>query len=135
MRVMLALLLSLAGPVCAQGLPSEEELTADTLLDAIAGRTVAMYSGATGGLVGLERFATRERSYWRRSDGTCALGDVSVAEGLLCFRYDDKPGEKFCWQPLYHDGEPAVRLRGSGEVQIMRDAGDTPVDCTIVPTS
>ncbi len=128
-RVLVFLLL--AGPAAAQEMP----LTPDSFLDRVAGRTITFRMQGSDELVGVERFIDRERSVWTRSDGSCALGDVTVREPELCFDYDDDPAVSHCWLPFEEGGDLFVRSTGTAEVQRIARIETRRLECAGEPMS
>lgn len=125
-RAALATLL-LAMPVFAE----EKPLAPQRMLDRMVGRTMLFLDPETGSPVGYERFLDRTHSQWRRANGTCANGNVTTTETMICFRYDDSPWEKHCWLPYTDGPDIGYRSTATGERQLMRDAPTASVECTM----
>ena len=125
------LLLATAAPACAQ-----DQITPDTFLDRLAGKTATFNVWQSGDLVGVEQFLRRDRTVWARSDGTCAYGTVTVEGPLVCFAYDDEPvGRQHCWIPFVQ-GDTLLVLDDEGdEVQEITRISDKPVACNPPPIS
>lgn len=80
---------------------------------------------------GAEQYLPDRRVIWQEPDGTCRPG-LWEAEGPdLCFVYDDRPGERGCWE-VWRDAEGLfARQRGDGPGANLRVVGasDRPLSC------
>jgi hypothetical protein len=124
--LILALLLAVPAAAPAEELP----LTPEALLDRLVGGSAVFTLVPGGAHVGIEYFPARDRSFWRDATGRCTTGEVTVEEGLLCFRYEDAPAIAHCWAPFQTpEGEPRYRSAVSGEVQAIRPVPGLPFDC------
>ena len=131
MRRIAACIALCAGPVVAQ-----EQITPDTFLDRLTGKTATFVMWGTDDLVGIEQFLARDRTVWARSDGTCAYGTVTVEGPLVCFAYDDEPlGRQHCWFPFEQEGTLLVLDDEGDEVQAVSRITDLPVSCEPPPIS
>ncbi|WP_179379033.1 hypothetical protein [Jannaschia marina] len=113
----------------------ERAMTPDAFLDLVEGQTATFMLGESDALVGVERFIDRERSVWTRSDGSCALGEISVRDTKVCFVYDDDPGTNHCWQPFELAGRTYVRSTLNGEIQRLAAMEKRRLECVGEPLS
>lgn len=102
------------------------------------GRTLHFHNARTGDLVGIEEFLRRDLSVWRRANGVCVYGRITIEAGQLCFLYEDEtPDEKTCWFVLEDRGELFVRTTEmlNAEIQKVEKISDDPLNCPNAPTS
>jgi hypothetical protein len=61
-------------------------------------RGKTFYYGADGAAYGVEKYMDDRRVRWSFLDGNCKEGRwYEEAGGLICFVYEDTPGEPQCW--------------------------------------
>jgi hypothetical protein len=81
---------------------------------------------------GSEQFFSGRRSLWRYPDGTCTPGRWREKTGLICFTYEDIPGDQ-CWQVRNNAGrlvaESYADARPTGLVVEMTQADTHPLPC------
>lgn len=121
----------LASSAAAQEVP----VTPDAFLDMVEKQTVTFMLEQSDMLVGTERFIDRTRSVWTRSDGSCALGQISVRGSKVCFVYDDDPVTNHCWLPFEEAGNTYVRSTLNGEVQRIDGMEKRRLECLGEPLS
>ncbi|SDY83793.1 hypothetical protein SAMN05444004_103270 [Jannaschia faecimaris] len=127
---------ALALVFCATNVAAQETpVSPDVFLDLAENQTVTFMLDRTDLLVGEERFINRERSVWTRSDGSCAMGDITVRGAKLCFVYDDDPGTNHCWLPFEETGELFVRSTVNGQVQRIAGMEKRRLECLGEPLS
>ncbi len=120
----------LAGPGLAQ-----ELVDPNVFLDAADGNTLTFRADPNGELVGVEQFLSRSRTVWARANGSCSYGKVWVAEDRVCFRYEDRPDQDFCWLTLLDDGDFVVAMPEAADVQRITRITQEPVSCVDAPLS
>jgi hypothetical protein len=119
---------------CATYASAQTQITPEQFIDQAEGRTLTFLNFRTNNLVGVEEFITRDRTVWARDDGSCTYGRIELSETLICFHYEDMPGQAHCWMPYVHEGELLV-ISTSRDIQRVSEVSDDPVVCTDVPVS
>ncbi|CTQ48452.1 hypothetical protein [Jannaschia donghaensis] len=130
---MIRLLAFLALTATAQA--QETPVTPEAFLDLVDRQTVTFMLEQSDVLVGVERFIDRQRSVWTRSDGSCALGQVTARGAAVCFVYDDDPNTDHCWLPFEEGGDVYVRSTLNGEVQRLARLEKRRLECVGEPMS
>ena len=92
MKVLALVALILPGPALAQ-----DALTGPEFEARITGKT--MTYGRDGQVWGREQYLKGRRVIWAFEGEACKRGTwAEAAPGLICFTYDDRPGDPECWQ-------------------------------------
>ena len=92
MKVLALVALILPGPALAQDALTGPEFEART-----TGKT--MTYGRDGQVWGREQYLNGRRVIWAFEGEACKRGTwAEAAPGLICFSYDDRPGDPECWQ-------------------------------------
>lgn len=89
-RAMLILLGLLATPLAAG------EPMSGAAFDAYT-RGKTLYYGNGGEAYGVERYLDNRRVVWSFLDGECKYGNWYEEAEMICFVYEDRPGEPQCW--------------------------------------
>lgn len=113
---------------------AQTKISPEQFIDQAQGNTLTFLSFRNNTLVGVEQFLSRDRTVWTRDNGTCTYGRIELTEGMVCFHYEDMPGQAHCWQPYVHEGELLVISTG-GDIQRVSDISKEPVICRDVPVS
>lgn len=116
--------------LAAGKLLAETPISPDDLLDRLVGGSAVFTESTTGAQVGIEYFPTRRRSFWTESNGRCTIGDLSVEDDALCFRYRDDPSVAHCWRPFTDEGRLGYRSVRTDEVQWIDPDPGLPLTCT-----
>ena len=60
-------------------------------------RGKTLYYGNGGEAYGVERYLDNRRVVWSFLDGECKYGNWYEEAEMICFVYEDRPGEPQCW--------------------------------------
>ncbi|MEL6586157.1 MAG: hypothetical protein AAFY65_14905 [Pseudomonadota bacterium] len=129
----LSLVGSVAGLILLCTVPTagaQTRLTPKAFLDEVVGQRVEMRIVPSLRLVGVETILSRSRTLWRRSNGSCTRGTISVRAAAICFTYEDGPDIAHCWLPFEDAKGLYVVSTTTGEVQRIRSATDDGPACT-----
>lgn len=72
-------------------------------------RGKTFYYGAQGAPYGVEEYMDDRRVRWSFLDGKCKEGRWYEQDGLICFVYEDEPGDPQCWS--FYRGEGGLVAR------------------------
>lgn len=122
MRLLLAILLVLAGPALAEDPLNAEEFDAMT-----RGATITYDYG--GGLSGTEEYLPDRTVRWAFEGDQCIYGKWHQENDQICFVYEDEPTPA-CWLYFNEDGRIRGRYMGpGGGWEIMESSRGGPLPC------
>ncbi len=127
-----ALLVLLACPVtlAAQDLQPGEKVVSPDAFDAFSVGTTITYN-RWGEFYGAEQHFKNRKVLWLRRDGTCSPGSWTSEGQMICFTYEDQPGQEHCLHVVDTDRGRAHRFLGAPPEDDLYVVGQTstPLSC------
>lgn len=128
-----AAILILCGPIqtTAQNLQPGEEIVRPEQFDAFSVGTTITYD-RWGEFYGAEQHFEGRKVLWLRRDGTCSPGSWTSTGLMVCFKYEDQPGEEHCLHVVDTERGRSHRFLGAAPEDDLYLTGQTttPLRCT-----
>ncbi len=90
-----------------------------------------LYYGESGQAYGAEEYLDDRRVRWSFLDGDCKDGYWYEAQGLICFVYEDNPGNPQCWSFFQTPGGLVARFENDPDATELYEVeqSDEPMLC------
>jgi len=115
----------------AQDLQPGEAVVDPDVFDAFSVGTTVTYD-RWGEFYGAEQHFENRKVKWLRRDGTCSPGSWVAKGQMICFTYEDQPGQEHCLHVVDTDRGRAHRFLGAPPEDDLYVTGQTttPLRCT-----
>lgn len=118
-------------PSQAQDLQPGERIISPEEFDQLSVGTTITYN-RWGEFFGAEQHFEDRKVLWLRGDGTCSHGSWTARDQIICFKYEDQPGQEHCLHVIETNRGLAHRFLGASPADDLYIGGqtNTPLRCT-----